>query len=110
VRCALNGAIGAASDTDWLANEQFPEAPGNRDYRVCSPDGKVHIPPITSNEFIDYRITNDGGCEELVLVDVGDTIVEVRGYAQQAFGYGDSGVRGLTVVLATMTTARAAAA
>jgi hypothetical protein len=44
----------------------------------------------------------------LVLVDVDDTIVEVHGYAKQAAGFGYSGVRGLNVLLATVTTSTSA--
>ena len=43
-----------------------------------------------------------------MLVDIDDTIVEVRGYAKQGSGYGYSGVRGLNALLATVTTASAA--
>ena len=46
--------------------------------------------------------------EELVLVDVDDTIIEVHGYAKQGSGYGYSGVRGLNALLATVTTASTA--
>jgi hypothetical protein len=43
-----------------------------------------------------------------VLVDVDDTIVEVHGYRKQGSGYGYSGVRGLNVLLATVSTGQAA--
>jgi hypothetical protein len=43
-----------------------------------------------------------------VLVDVDDTIIEVHGYSKQAAGFGYSGVRGLNVPLATVTTGQAA--
>jgi len=49
-----------------------------------------------------------GTAEELVLVDVDDTIIEVHGYAKQGSGYGYSGVRGLNALLATVTTPSAA--
>ncbi len=49
-----------------------------------------------------------GSAEELVLVDVDDTIIEVHGYAKQGSGYGYSGVRGLNALLATVTTASSA--
>ena len=45
-----------------------------------------------------------GASDELVLVDVDDTIVEVHGYAKQGSGYGYSGIRGLNALLATVTT------
>jgi len=45
---------------------------------------------------------------ELVLVDVDDTIIQVHGYTKQGSGYGYSGVRGLNVLLATVTTASSA--
>jgi hypothetical protein len=45
---------------------------------------------------------------ELVLVDVDDTIIQVHGYAKQGSGYGYSGVRGLNALLATVTTASTA--
>ncbi len=38
-----------------------------------------------------------------VLVDVDDTIIEVHGHAKQGAGFGYSGVRGLNVLLATVT-------
>ena len=53
-------------------------------------------------------VTGEHGVEELVLVDVDDTIIEVHGYAKQGSGYGYSGVRGLNALLATVTTASAA--
>ena len=46
--------------------------------------------------------------DELVLVDVDDTIIEVHGYTKQGSGYGYSGVRGLNALLATVTTASTA--
>ncbi len=39
--------------------------------------------------------------EDVVFVDVDDTIIEVHGYAKQGSGYGYSGVRGLNALLAT---------
>jgi len=38
------------------------------------------------------------------MVDIDDTIIEVHGYAKQGSGCGHSGVRGLSAVLATVTT------
>jgi len=52
--------------------------------------------------------TPGGASEELVLVDVDDTIIEVHGYAKQGSGYGYSGIRGLNALLATVTTASTA--
>ncbi len=52
--------------------------------------------------------TLTGASEELVLVDIDDTIIEVHGYAKQGSGYGYSGVRGLNALLATLTTASTA--
>jgi hypothetical protein len=49
-----------------------------------------------------------GGAGGLVFVDVDDTIGEVHGYAKQAAAYGYSGVRGLNVQLATVSTLLAA--
>ena len=49
-----------------------------------------------------------GGAGGLVFVDVDDTIGEVHGYAKQAAAYGYSGVRGLNVQLATVSTPLAA--
>ena len=43
------------------------------------------------------------------LVDVDDTIIEVHSYAKQGAGFGYSGVRGLNVLLATLTVPLAAA-
>ena len=48
------------------------------------------------------------GAEELAFVDVDDTVREVHGYAKQAAAFGYSGVRGLNVQLATISTAAAA--
>jgi hypothetical protein len=48
------------------------------------------------------------GESERVLVDVDDTIIEVHGYAKQGSGYGYSGVRGLNVLLATVSTPESA--
>ncbi len=52
--------------------------------------------------------TLTGASDDLVLVDVDDTIIEVHGYAKQGSGYGYSGVRGLNALLATVTSASAA--
>lgn len=46
--------------------------------------------------------------EEIAFVDVDDTVREVHGYAKQAAAFGYSGVRGLNVQLATITTPSAA--
>ncbi len=43
-----------------------------------------------------------------VLVDVDDSIIEVHGYDKQGASFGYSGVRGLTMLLATVSTASAA--
>ena len=48
------------------------------------------------------------GLDGTALVDVDDSIVEVHGYAKQGAGFGYSGVRGLNVLLATVSTAAAA--
>src|SRR5215211_5891540 len=48
------------------------------------------------------------GLAGTVLVDVDDSIVQVHGYAKQGAGFGYSGVRGLNMLLATASTARAA--
>jgi hypothetical protein len=48
------------------------------------------------------------GIANRVLVDIDDTIVEVHGYGKQGSGYGYSGVRGLNVLLATVSTSQAA--
>jgi hypothetical protein len=44
------------------------------------------------------------GGEQLVLVDVDDSIVEVHGHAKQGAGFGYTRVRGLNVLVATATT------
>jgi DDE family transposase len=49
-----------------------------------------------------------GGGEQMVLVDVDDSIIEVHGYAKQGAGFGYSRVRGLNMLLATATTSGAA--
>ena len=46
--------------------------------------------------------------EELVLVDLDDTIIEVHGYTKQGSGYGYSKIRGLNALLGTVTTASTA--
>ncbi len=46
--------------------------------------------------------------DDLVFVDVDDTIIGVHGHSKQGSGYGYSGVRGLNALLATVTTASAA--
>lgn len=45
---------------------------------------------------------------ERVMLDLDDTIVEVRGYQKQGAGFGYSGVRGLNALLATASTASSA--
>ena len=49
-----------------------------------------------------------GGENEVALVDVDDTIIEVHGYAKQGAGFGYSGVRGLNALLATVTVSSSA--
>lgn len=44
------------------------------------------------------------GIDDLALVDIDDTVVEVHGYAKQGAGFGYSGVRGLNAIAATVTT------
>jgi hypothetical protein len=44
------------------------------------------------------------GIDDLALVDIDDTIVEVHGYGKQGAGFGYSGVRGLNAIAATVTT------
>ena len=44
------------------------------------------------------------GTEDLVYVDLDDTIVEVHGYQKQGSWYGYSGVRGLNALLAIAST------
>lgn len=48
------------------------------------------------------------GVEELAVVDVDDTVVEVHGYAKQGAGFGYNKVRGLNALLATLSTPQAA--
>ena len=48
------------------------------------------------------------GLGGLVLVDLDDSIVEVHGHAKQGAGFGYSGVRGLNMLLATVSIASAA--
>jgi hypothetical protein len=48
------------------------------------------------------------GIADRVLVDIDDTIVEVHGHGKQGSGYGYSGVRGLNVLLATVSAGQAA--
>jgi hypothetical protein len=48
------------------------------------------------------------GVEDYALVDFDDSVIEVHGYAKHGAGYGYSGVRGLNVLLATVSTADAA--
>jgi hypothetical protein len=47
--------------------------------------------------------TPEYDCDEYAFVDVDDTIVEVYGHKKQGSGYGYSGVRGLNVLLGTVT-------
>jgi hypothetical protein len=44
----------------------------------------------------------------LVAVDVDDSVIEVHGYAKQGAGFGYTGVRGLNVLLATVSTGQTA--
>jgi len=48
------------------------------------------------------------GVEELAIVDVDDTVVEVHGYAKQGAGFGYNHVRGLNALIATVSTPAAA--
>jgi len=48
------------------------------------------------------------GVEELAVVDVDDTVVEVHGYAKQGAGFGYNKVRGLNALIATVSTEHAA--
>ena len=48
------------------------------------------------------------GIDDLALVDLDDTIVEVHGYAKAGAGFGYSGVRGLNAAAATVSTAMTA--
>jgi len=47
------------------------------------------------------------GINDLVFVDLDDTIIEVHGHSKQGSGYGYSGVGGLNALLATPTTTSA---
>jgi hypothetical protein len=53
-------------------------------------------------------ISGGEGADGIAFLDVDDTIREVHGYAKQAAGYGYTGVRGLNIQLATVSTALAA--
>jgi hypothetical protein len=44
------------------------------------------------------------GGEQMVLIDIDDSILEVHGYAKQGAAFGYSGVRGLNMLLATVST------
>lgn len=48
------------------------------------------------------------GVEELAIVDVDDTVVEVHGYAKQGAGFGYNQVRGLNALIATASTEQTA--
>ena len=48
------------------------------------------------------------GVGEVAYVDVDDTVRETHGYAKQGVGYGYTGVRGLNVLIATVSTSMAA--
>lgn len=48
------------------------------------------------------------GSDELVMVDLGDTIREVHGYAKQAVAYGYNHVKGLNALVATISTEHSA--
>jgi hypothetical protein len=49
------------------------------------------------------------GSDGTVLVDVDDSVVQVHGHAKQGAGFGYSGVRGLNMLLATVSTASSTA-
>lgn len=49
-------------------------------------------------------LLSSGSSESITYVDVDDTIRQVHGYGRQAAGFGYSGVRGLNVQLATIST------
>ncbi len=49
-----------------------------------------------------------GGVQGIAFVDVDDTVREVHGYAKQAAAFGYTGVRGLNIQLATISTPTAA--
>jgi hypothetical protein len=53
---------------------------------------------------VEGLLGEDNGSESITYVDVDDTIREVHGYGKQAAGFGYSGVRGLNVQLATIST------
>ena len=48
------------------------------------------------------------GVEQVAIVDVDDTVVEVHGYAKQGAGFGYNQVRGLNALIATVSTPQAA--
>src|SRR4051794_24888915 len=48
------------------------------------------------------------GIEELAILDVDDTVVEVHGHAKQGAGFGYNHVRGLNALIATLSTDQAA--
>jgi hypothetical protein len=48
------------------------------------------------------------GVEDLAIVDVDDTVVEVHGYAKQGAGFGYNQVRGLNALIATVSSQQAA--
>ena len=48
------------------------------------------------------------GVEQLAVVDIDDTIIEVHGYAKQGAGFGYTKVRGLNALIATVSTGQAA--
>lgn len=50
------------------------------------------------------RVPRLVGGDEVVFVDVDDTIGEVHGYAKQGAGFGYTGVRGLNALIATIST------
>jgi hypothetical protein len=50
------------------------------------------------------RVPGLVGADDLVFVDVDDTIRQVHGYAKQGAGFGYSGVRGLNALIATIST------
>jgi hypothetical protein len=63
---------------------------------------------VTSGMAGNADVHHEDVADEMVLVDVDDTIIEVHGYAKQGSGYGYSGVCGLNALLATVSTPRSA--
>lgn len=48
------------------------------------------------------------GADQMLFLDIDDTVREVHGYAKQGAGFGYSGVRGLNALIATLSTPTAA--